>query len=451
MIPSPRTLLLAAAALYCATAAGCAALSNPVANGVPVRRLSPELLGESRASLELIPLTSLRQRQPDAYRLGPDDVLGIWIADVLGDKGTPPPITYNPGSTAPSLGFPVPVRGDGTLSLPLVPPIQVKGLTLEETEQAIRKAYTVDKQILPKGQERIIVTLQRPRQYQVLVIRQDAGDANNQGGTTQQATSRGVGFVVGFGGNAPRGARKGLGFSLQLPAYENDVLNAMARTGGFPGTEAVNEIIIERGTFSSDLEREQVVKNLQGGGAVLGGSGRQLIRIPLRVRPGETPTIRPEDIILENGDIVYIEARDQDVFFTGGLLPSGQFLLPRDSDLDVLEAITLVGGALNSGTTNAANVNGSFVTTGIGSPSPSLLTVIRRTPNGGQVAIRVNLNTAMTDPRERILVQPRDILLLQETPQEAIARYFSTAFHYNVLYNFLTSSRALGTSTLAGP
>ena len=293
------------------------------------------------------------------------------------------------------------------------------------------------------------MTLQRPRQYQVLVIRQDASDLTAL--NAKQAASRGVGFVVGFGGNAPRGARKGQGFSLQLPAYENDVLNALARTGGFPGTDATNEIIIERGSFSEEAERDAVIKSIEGGSRVLGGPGRQLIRIPLRVRPGETPTIRPEDVILQNGDIVYIEARDQDIFFTAGLLPSGQYILPRDSDLDVLEAITLVGGTLNAGTTNAANVAGAFVTQGIGSPSPSLLTVLRRTPNGGQVAIRVDLNTAMTDPRERILVQPRDILILQETPQEAFARYVTTVFHYNIMYNFLSSSRATGTSTLTGP
>jgi len=67
------------------------------------------------------------------------------------------------------------------------------------------------------------------------------------------------------------------------------------------------------------------------------------------------------------------------------------------------------------------------------------------------VAIRVDLNTAMTDPRERILVQPRDILLLQETPQEAIARYFTTVFRYTIFYNFLSSSRATGTANLTGP
>jgi len=246
--------------VYCAVASGCAAISNPVANGVPVRRLSPELLGESRANLELIPLTALRQKPPDSYRLGPEDVLGIWIDGVVGPAGQAPPISYNPaGTQAPGLGYPVPVRADGTLSLPLVPPVQVKGLTLEQSEQAIKEAYTKTKAIFKPGEERIIVTLQRPRQYQVLVIRQDAAEPNVA--SAQQATARGLGFVVGFGGNAPRGARKGQGFSLQLPAYENDVLNALARTGGFPGTDAVNEIIIERGTFSGDLDKADVIRN----------------------------------------------------------------------------------------------------------------------------------------------------------------------------------------------
>src|SRR5262245_18133508 len=207
-----RSWLWAAALVWCAASSGCSALGNPVANGVPVRRLSPELLGESRANLELIPLTSLRQKPPDAYRLGPEDVLGVWIEGIVGAAGQPPPITYQPGATqAPGLGYPVPVRADGTLSLPLVPPIQVKGLTLEQVEKAVPDAYVPD--ILNPKQARIIVTLQRPRQYQVLVIRQDAQETAV--GTAQQAGARGVGFVVGFGGNAPRGARKGQGYSLQ--------------------------------------------------------------------------------------------------------------------------------------------------------------------------------------------------------------------------------------------
>jgi protein involved in polysaccharide export with SLBB domain len=429
---------------------GCAALSNPVANGIPVRRLSPELLGESRANLELIPLTSLRQTPPDSYRLGPEDILGIWIEGVLGEKGQAPPVVYSqtPGAST-GFGFPIPVRSDGTLSLPLLPePLQVKGLTVEDTERLVRKSY-IEAKILKEKQERIIVTLQKPRQFQVLVIRSDA--SNPQDAASQQNNqNRGIGFVVGFGGNAPHGSKRGAGFALSLPAYENDVLNALARTGGFPGTDAVNEVIIERGKFRGNVDQADAIKSLEATGKVQGG-GTEVIRIPLRVRPGERPTFRPEDVILNSGDIVYIESREQDVFFTAGLLPSGQFVLPRDSDMDVLEAVTLCGGILDTGTQNVANVQGQSVTVGLGSPSPSLLTVLRRLPNGGQVAIKVDLNIAMRDARERILVQPRDMLILQETPQEAIARYLSASFQYNIAYQWLFGKHAQGTATLVGP
>ena len=58
--------------LLCGLLSGCAALTNPVANGVPVRRLPPELLGEPKEGLQSLPLTLLRQKPPELYRLGPD-------------------------------------------------------------------------------------------------------------------------------------------------------------------------------------------------------------------------------------------------------------------------------------------------------------------------------------------------------------------------------------------
>ena len=70
---------------------------------------------------------------------------------------------------------------------------------------------------------------------------------------------------------------------------------------------------------------------------------------------------------------------------------------------------------------------------GIGNPSPSALTVIRRTPGGGQVSIFVDVNRALRDPRERIIVQPDDILILQETVGEAISRYVADVFNFNIL------------------
>jgi hypothetical protein len=44
------------------------------------------------------------------------------------------------------------------------------------------------------------------------------------------------------------------------------------------------------------------------------------------------------------------------------------------------------------------------------------------------VPIRVDLRKALRDPRERILVQPGDMLILQEKPCEAVARYLTCWF-----------------------
>ncbi len=61
-----------------------------------------------------------------------------------------------------------------------------------------------------------------------------------------------------------------------------------------------------------------------------------ILKIPLRLPPGVIPSFRPDDVILKDGDVVYIESRDAEVFYTGGLLPGGEYQIPRDYDLDVL-------------------------------------------------------------------------------------------------------------------
>jgi len=101
---------------------GCASITNPVANGIPVRILPDELLAETKENFEPVPLTMLQQRRPESYKLGPRDTLGIYIEGILGNEETPPPVNI-PSSPdlPPSIGYPFPVRQDGTVSLPYVP------------------------------------------------------------------------------------------------------------------------------------------------------------------------------------------------------------------------------------------------------------------------------------------------------------------------------------------
>jgi hypothetical protein len=99
------------------------------------------------------------------------------------------------------------------------------------------------------------------------------------------------------------------------------------------------------------------------------------------------------------------------VFYTGGDLGSGEYPLARD--LRVTEAIAVARGPLHRG---------------MGTPSPSRVTVLRQLPTGEQLAIRVNLNQALRDPRENIPIWPGDMIMTRENVYESTSRIFSRIF-----------------------
>jgi hypothetical protein len=217
--------------------------------------------------------------------------------------------------------------------------------------------------------------------------------------------------------NAPiyGGSKKGAGFNISLPAGENDVLHALNATGGPPGLDARNEIIILRGQYDPSDPLTQAT------------------RIPLRIYPDQQLVIPEESIVLHDGDIIRIEARETEVYYTAGLVGGGQYPLPRDYDLDVIEALAQVRAPLVNGSFNQNAFVGAAVQSGIGFPNPSLCVVLRQLPNRQQLPIRVDLNRAFRDPRERILIQPGDVIVLQERPGEAIARYLTSTIRFTTV------------------
>jgi protein involved in polysaccharide export with SLBB domain len=382
----------------------------------------------------------LGQKAVTAHKAGPGDVLGIWIDGVLGDRTQPLPVHVNTGPVArdqrrviPALGYPVTVQPDGQIRLPLIDGIKIEGLNLIEVEDSIRKAY-IDKLLLKAGAERVVVTLMQPRHVQVVVMRQEASQ-----------------FTPGFGQEGTLTASKrGSGHLVELPIYENDVLHALTQSGGLPGLDAYNEIQIHRGAFRSDREAAEAMRAFQTGGRV--PQAVDVIHIPLRSRNDEPLPFRPEDVILQSGDVVYLEARDHDVFYGAGLLPPGEYILPRDRDLNVIEAISRIRGPMVNGGFATSNLSGALIQPGVGGPSPTVLVVLRRLPDGRQIPIRVDLKRAMRDPQERILVRPGDVLVLQETPEESLTRYITNSFlNFNLVWQPLHERYATGVFDLATP
>ena len=243
---------------------------------------------------------------------------------------------------------------------------------------------------------------------------------------------------------------------MELPAFQNDVLHALALTGGLPGVDAANEIVILRGYPGATGACEPALCQEEGFVVVEGeltadGSSRDMVRIPLRWWPSQPPPIRPQDVVLQTGDIVFIEARESDLFYTGGLLPTGEYPLPRDYDLTVTEAVAQVGGPLVNGGINSNNLSGAIVASGVGSPSPRLLTVVRTMPYGLKFNILVDLHQALNDPAEDIRVMPGDLLILQETKHQALVRYATQVFNFSFFHNFVSRTDATGTTSVILP
>jgi hypothetical protein len=392
--------------------AGCQSV-----NAIPVSRVPAEILA-----------TELKDNYKDiSYLLGPGDVLGVYIKGVLGSEEELPPVHYPEDSNRPpAIGYPVPIREDGTLALPIVDAINVKNMSLVEATEAVRDAYTYPREIVKRGEESIIVTLIQARKVRVQVIREEAGG-------TEGVSKRGTGSVV------------------DLPAYENDVLHALNETGGMPGTDAKNEILIYRGLFQSGVDADTVLNEVCQSNcdddclcneAPL-PDPPNVTRIPLRYNPASPPSFTQNDIILNDGDIIIIRSRDRETFTTAGILGGGEYPLPRDKDLDILGAIALAGGPLGQGGTGVGAIGGGGAGGAGGGGAgggrggvncqPSEAIIIRELPCGSSIAMKVDLNRALENPSERVLIQPNDVVLVRFTLAEEVGNVLLNAFQINYL------------------
>lgn len=411
----------------CACATGCQTIS-----GIPVSRVPREILAtELKDDFQDISMLRLRQDEPEYYALGPGDVLGLLIVKPNTDEEDAPPIVHFPedGTLPPAVGVPTPIREDGTISVPLIPPVNVEGLSLTEAEAKLQQAYLggAAPKLLPGTQ--IGLNMIRKRVVRVLVIREESG---------------GVADV----------SKRGTGHTIELPAYENDLLNALSRTGGFPGVDAENEILIYRGLFVDGYQSDQAATSrlvqtcLECEDPCFCDESPQpdpptVTRVPLRYHPTRPPTFTQEDIILQNGDIVIIRSRDTETFYTAGLLGGGEHLLPRDKDLDVLGAIAIAGGPIGQIGTGIGAVGGGGRGGGMGGGGgrgggycqPTEVLIMRELPCGDQIVIEVDLDEALQDPSQRVIIKPNDVILLRYKVSEEISNVLLSLIQFNFLFS----------------
>ena len=97
----------------------------------------------------------------------PGRVLGFYIEGILAPPSeccglpglVPPPCPDDPPA---SMGYPVPIRKDGTVSLPCIKPVYVQDKSLREIHELVRSAY---QKIIPNQNIAIRIRLFPERQY----------------------------------------------------------------------------------------------------------------------------------------------------------------------------------------------------------------------------------------------------------------------------------------------
>jgi RNA polymerase sigma factor (sigma-70 family) len=250
------------------TGAGVA-LSRPTGGEAPRKPDAPQAVlfsdaNPAKAKEQPLPMAMLRQKPPVEYRMDAGDVLGIFVEGVLGDRNMIPPIINLPFGPMekppqPAVGFPVTVQDDGTIALPLVEPMNVRGKSAAEVRSQIAEIYV--KLGVLRNDARILVSIARRRTYRVTIVH----------GVNSYDVK-----------------------ALDLSAYENDVLTALAQSGGVTSVER-GIVVIQRGSAAPGT----------AAGTVIGGI--EQIRIPLHIRTDQPLPFKPEDVILKNGDVVSFE------------------------------------------------------------------------------------------------------------------------------------------------
>jgi len=394
--------------LVCGTmlagASGCHNVAS-VRHAIPASRLDACLLGCSKEALAPVPYSALGQPSVAEHIIGPGDTLSVYVFGVFPTNEDETPVQertqtvnqqyYPPHGTevGTRMGLPVFVQANGTIEMPLIGRIDVNGLTLKQALNNLLESYR-EKDVLQKGRERVTVGLITPRVRRVVVLREDT--------PAEMVT------IVRPGTNNE--IHRGSGQVIDLPIYENDVLHALASSGGLPGTDARQEIWVVRNlpeSMRQFVDIRQLTETSQLGG--FDGLGPEVIRIPLVGCPGSPLMFTPQDVVLNDGDVVFVPRRNE-YFVTGGLLPGARIPLPRDQDIDVLEAIALstgsVGGPLGQSGVVLANGTPGFMR------EPTQVLIVRTLPGGRQFSIRVDLDKALQNPRERVLIQNEDVVML---------------------------------------
>ncbi len=326
--------------------------------------LPPELLAPPVKDLSQVNLTRLTTSTPPANSIAAGDVLDVLIVTDYRDRYIRP--------------IPVRVADDGSATIPLVGPVMVAGLTLEDAERAIAAA-AVQRNIFRSPL--VTVTMKKQRTNRITVV----GAVRKEG-------------------------------VYELPRSDSTLLGALVMAGNLTD-DADTRIEIRRAAHSKrGNQGTPPTPSVAGAQEANLASYESTVSTGPRIIPVDLLHIgdRPSsDLHLEDGDVVVVNRRKPRTIFVSGLVNHpGRFELDPNEDVRVLDAIAMAGGRSSS--------------------LADRVYVIRQVPGEKAAKIKVSIQDAKNDPKANIRLAAGDVVAVEETVFTAGERLVRYLFRFGL-------------------
>lgn len=347
--------LLAVLALACV---GCAGGRKVKATALPSEFAAPVV-----ENVHTVDLSRLASYSVSSEQIDRGDVLEVTISTGYGERAA---------ETTP-----VRVGEDGVSNVPLVGKVQLAGLELEGAEQVIAAA-AVNRGVYRSPS--VTVTMKHQRMNKITVI----GAVDEPG-------------------------------VYELPRGSSTLLAAIVAANGL-SKEAGTDVEIRRPALRNDLgaPQDKVAKGAEAELTSFNEASPNVARQSSSVRVNLVSAAKEGNggYSLEDGDVIMVERRDpQPVQVIGLVHKPGQFEMPTNQEMRVLDAIALAGG--------------------IRSAVADTIHVIRK-PAGQEkpVVIVVSLQEAKGEGQGNLRLASGDIVSVEQTPTTTFVDVVSNFFRF---------------------
>jgi polysaccharide biosynthesis/export protein len=278
---------------------------------------------------------------------------------------------------------PVRVADDGTIIVPLVGKVAVVGMQIEQAEQVVAA------ESISRGMFRnpcITLTMKECRTNKITVI-----GAVDEPGT------------------------------VELPRASSSLLNALVAAGGMTKSADTESVEVRRTVVQNLALHQSQGGSLPanaGAGSELQQAGFQQEQLPspnsvLKVNLNAASQGGQKIPDLQDGDVVYVAKRvPKPIYVIGLVRKPGEFPMPINQELRVLDALALAGGCSN--------------------PVAENILVIRRMPNKEEpVRIAVSLQAAKQG-QDNMALAPGDTISVEQTPATAVVDVIQTFIRFGI-------------------